>query len=315
MRIKALVFDLENTLIQKRELDAESKPAPGVGKLLQYLEIKDLRLALLSSGSSAECEKLLEILSEVSETRFDEIISRKGLQVSGRSTNAVRLATRKLNLPPQQVLVVTANSAVLREAQSAGTATVFFDQSAGPGAVQAASTYQISNLDQLKGIVRLSTPLPTGKLPNDLLREFLNQFEFDDPAILINPGVGEDTAAVDVESEEVLVLKSDPITFATDAIGQYAVLINANDIATSGAKPRWLLTTLLFPYGVTPSEIHQVIKELKEFCRRWEITLCGGHTEITDAVTRPVVTGMMAGTVARRNLIESAIWHPEIECC
>ncbi|MBW2431041.1 MAG: hypothetical protein JRF56_18960 [Deltaproteobacteria bacterium] len=77
MRIKALVFDLENTLIQTRELDAESKPAPGVGKLLQYLEIKDLRLALLSSGSSAECEKLLEILSEVSETRFDEIIDRK----------------------------------------------------------------------------------------------------------------------------------------------------------------------------------------------------------------------------------------------
>ena len=310
MRIKALVFDLENTLIQTGELDAESKPAPGAGKLLQYLELKDLRLVLLSSGRSAESKKLLEILSEVSKTRFDEIISRKGLQVSGWSTNAVRLATRKLNLPPEQVLVVTANSAVLKEAQSAGAATVFFDQSAGPGAVQAASTYQISNLDQLKGIVRLSTPLPAGKLPNDLLREFLNQFEFDDPSILINPGVGEDTAAVDVESEEVLVLKSDPITFATDAIGQYAVLINANDIATSGAKPRWLLTTLLFPYGVTPSEIHQVIKELKEFCRRWEITLCGGHTEITDAVTRPVVTGMMAGTVARRNLIDKRNMAP-----
>ena len=163
---------------------------------------------------------------------------------------------------------------------------------------------QISQLDQLKKIVRMSTPLPAGKLPNDLLREFLNQFDFNDPSILINPGIGEDTAAVDVEPEEVLVLKSDPITFATDAIGQYAVLINANDIATSGATPRWLLTTLLFPCGVTPSEIYKVIKELKDFCRRWKITLCGGHTEITDAVTRPVVTGMMAGTVARRKLID-----------
>jgi hydrogenase maturation factor len=60
----------------------------------------------------------------------------------------------------------------------------------------------------------------------------------------------------------------------------------------------------LFPCGVTPSEIHKVIKELKDFCRSWQITLCGGHTEITDAVTRPVVTGMMAGTVARRKLID-----------
>jgi hydrogenase maturation factor len=150
----------------------------------------------------------------------------------------------------------------------------------------------------------MGTPLPAGKLPNDLLREFLNGFEFNDPSILINPGVGEDTAAVDVATEEVLVLKSDPITFATDSIGQYAVLINANDIATSGARPRWLLTTLLFPSGVTPSEIQRVINELKEFCRHWGITLCGGHTEITDAVTRPVVTGMMAGTVARKNLID-----------
>jgi hydrogenase maturation factor len=310
MRIKALIFHLENTLIQPGELDEESKPAPGAGVLLRFLELKNLRLALLSSRSPANCEKLLEILSEVGETKFDEIISRKETQASGRSTTAVRLVTRKLNLPPEQVLVVTANSAVLREAQSAGTAAVFFDPSSTPGAMPAENTYQISKLDQLIRIVRLGTPLPAGKLPNDLLREFLNQFEFDDPSILINPGIGEDTAAVDVESEEVLVLKSDPITFATDSIGQYAVLINANDIATSGAKPRWLLTTLLFPCGFTPSEIHKVIKELEKFCRRWQITLCGGHTEITDAVVRPVVTGMMAGTVARRNLIDKRNMAP-----
>jgi hydrogenase maturation factor len=79
---------------------------------------------------------------------------------------------------------------------------------------------------------RLDRPLPAGKLPNELLREVLPQLDFQDPSLLINPGIGEDTAAVDIASEEVLVLKSDPITFATDAIGQYAVLVNANDIAT-----------------------------------------------------------------------------------
>jgi hydrogenase maturation factor len=44
--------------------------------------------------------------------------------------------------------------------------------------------------------------------------------------------------------------------------------------------------------------------ELESVCRRWGITLCGGHTEITDAVTRPVITGMLAGTVARNRLID-----------
>jgi hydrogenase maturation factor len=166
------------------------------------------------------------------------------------------------------------------------------------------SDYTISNLAELKNIVRMGIPLPAGKFPNDLLKEMLEKFAFDDPSVLINPGVGEDTAAVNVEGEEVLILKSDPITFATDAIGHYAVLVNANDIATSGALPRWSLTTLLFPCGTTGSQICHVMYELKEVCSQWGITLCGGHTEITDAVTRPVVTGMLAGTVAKQNLID-----------
>jgi hydrogenase maturation factor len=90
----------------------------------------------------------------------------------------------------------------------------------------------------------------------------------------------------------------------TDAVDQYAVLVNANDIATSGAVPRWFLTTLLFPCGTTPSEIGHVIQSIHAMCNQWGISLCGGHTEITDAVTRPVVTGMMVGIVDRDGLID-----------
>jgi hydrogenase expression/formation protein HypE len=215
-----------------------------------------------------------------------------------------------MNLPLHHIVVVAAEPVILQDARKSGALTMFFDPSAQSEKIRVGADFHISQLTELKNIVRQCIPLPPGKLPNDLLREYLNQFVFDDPSILINPGVGEDTAAVNITSEEVLVLKSDPITFATDSIGQYAVLINANDIATSGAKPRWFLTTLLFPCGVTPHEIRNVINELKAFCRQWDITLCGGHTEITDAVTRPVVTGMMAGTVARQSLIDKRNMAP-----
>jgi hydrogenase maturation factor len=56
--------------------------------------------------------------------------------------------------------------------------------------------------------------------------------------------------------------------------------------------------------GSTPSLIRGVVHELQEFCRKWGITLCGGHTEITDAVSRPVISGMMAGSVRKRELID-----------
>jgi hydrogenase expression/formation protein HypE len=286
------------------EAAANSKPAPGAPQIVRYLKLKKLRLAIISNGSPAAAQKTLANLPEVNASDFDPVISAEEVRAHGPDANLVQWAARQMDLPPGQILVVTGDAAIRRAGQKAGAETVFLTRPATTEPAAVARPFQISHLDALKPIVRLGIPLPAGKLPNDLLREFLNQFVFADPSILINPGIGEDTAAVDVAAEEVLVLKSDPITFATDSIGQYAVLINANDIATSGAKPRWLLTTLLFPCGVTPSEIRQVIDELKEYCRRWEITLCGGHTEITDAVARPVVTGMMAGTVARRNLID-----------
>ncbi|MCP4628053.1 MAG: hypothetical protein GY850_31720 [bacterium] len=354
MHIKAVLFHLENTLIQSTRLDtdriktsigcpadktildflqglakaedrsrilsslnrleleaaADLHSPAGAGELLRYLELKNLHLAVISHGGPDFVNRLLKKLPSVKDINFYPVISRPELMAGMPPINAVQLAAQELKLAPAQLLTVTADPDVLQQAKNVGAAAVHLDTSAPSERTEANGEYQISQFAQLKKIVRLGIPLPAGKLPNDLLREFLNQFGFQDPSVLINPGIGEDTAAVDVAPEEVLVLKSDPITFATDAIGQYAVLINANDIATSGAKPRWLLTTLLFPCGVTPSEIHKVFQELKEFCRRWEITLCGGHTEITDAVTRPVVTGMMAGTVTRRKLIDKRNMAP-----
>ena len=115
---------------------------------------------------------------------------------------------------------------------------------------------------------------------------------------LVAPGVGEDVACVRLDGEEALVLKSDPVTFATDSIGQYAVIVNVNDVATSGATPRWLLSTLLFPPGTTAGQVRQTMIELRETALRQGLLLCGGHTEISDAVNRPVVVAQVAGTVA-----------------
>ena len=314
IHIRAVVFHLEGTLFEPQKHDATTikppTPIPDAEAVLGYLRSKSIRLAMISHSSLASVQKILANITDIKVSDFETIISREDLQAHGPTANAVAAASQKMKLPLHQVMAVAADPAILREARKAGALTVYLAPTALLEKNRVDSDFRMSRLNELKNIVRQGIPLPPGKLPNDLLREYLNQFVFDDPSILINPGVGEDTAAVDVALEEILVLKSDPITFATDSIGQYAVLINANDIATSGAKPRWLLTTLLFPCGVTPYEIRNVLNELKAFCRQWDITLCGGHTEITDAVTRPVVTGMMAGTVARHNLIDKRNMAP-----
>jgi hydrogenase maturation factor len=310
MHIEAVIFHLENTLIQTGDLTGRADPAPGAEAVVRYCEGKGLRLAVVSHASRPSVQKILDQLPFISQTDGCIVCGREDFTDRSSVSDPVQLAAGKMKLPLDRVLAVAGDSAFLQAARKQGATTVLIDPSTAVENATVEGHHLISDLENLIPIARLGIPLPAGKLPNDLLRKFLNQFVFDDPSIIINPGVGEDTAAVNVEPEEVLVLKSDPITFATDSIGQYVVLINANDIATSGAKPRWLLTTLLFPSGVTPSEISQVIEELKIFCDKWDITLCGGHTEITDAVTRPVVTGMMAGTVSRRNLIDKRNMTP-----
>jgi len=153
-------------------------------------------------------------------------------------------------------------------------------------------------------VLRSSLPLPVGKLSNEHLPGLLRKLDFPDRSVLIKPGIGEDTAAVNIRKEEVLVLTSDPITFATDSIGRYTILVNANDIATSGALPRWLLVTALFPPGTTLAGLRGELGELRKICRKEGISIIGGHTEITPAVTQPVLVGTLAGTVPRSGLID-----------
>jgi hydrogenase maturation factor len=161
----------------------------------------------------------------------------------------------------------------------------------------------LEHLGELTNIVSLHAPLPAGKLPNDLLHQFLSDLGAVDSTLLVGPGVGEDAAALPLMGEEILMLKSDPITFATDAIGFYAVTVNVNDIAACGAAPRWLLASLLFPVGTNAAQIRLTMQELDQAARDQGLILCGGHTEITDAVTRPVVAAQVVGTVAKRELI------------
>ena len=84
-------------------------------------------------------------------------------------------------------------------------------------------------------------PLAAGKLPAPLLAELLAGLPSVDPALLLGPAVGEDAAVIDFApaAPRLLVAKSDPITFATDAIGYYAVNVCANDLAVTGATPRF----------------------------------------------------------------------------
>jgi len=148
--------------------------------------------------------------------------------------------------------------------------------------------------------------LPVGKLSWTYLSDLLGKNPRTDSRVLVGPGIGEDAAVIDL-GPTCLVAACDPITFASDAIGYYCVQINANDLATMGARPRWFLATLLLPEGdTTPPLVEDLFEQLFRACEQMEISLIGGHTEITAGLDRPIVVGTMLGEVDKDRLVTSS---------
>jgi hydrogenase maturation factor len=145
--------------------------------------------------------------------------------------------------------------------------------------------------------------LPLGKLSPNLLERILRKIPQTDSTVILGPGTGLDCSVLDF-GDQYLVFKSDPISLTSENIGWYAVEINTNDIVTTGADPKWLLTTILLPEGSTSfSDVDRITDQLIESSKRYGITIIGGHTEITSGINRPILSCTMIGTVEKDKLI------------
>ena len=123
--------------------------------------------------------------------------------------------------------------------------------------------------------------------------------------MVLGPKIGEDAAVIDPGggSDHYWVVTSDPITFTTDEIGYYGVVVNLNDIATRGAIPRWFLATLLFPENGSLELVESVFTQIHDTCHRFGISFIGGHTEITPGIERTILSGHMIGEVKKDKLV------------
>jgi len=139
-----------------------------------------------------------------------------------------------------------------------------------------------------------------GKLDNDALAALiLDKLHHTRKEALTVPKIGEDCATVDLMGD-LAVLSTDPITSAGSHIGRLSVHINCNDAAAAGADPVGLMVTLLMPPGITEAEIGAIADELVEAAREAGVDVLGGHTEVTDAVTRIVTNTTVLARLGER---------------
>ena len=135
----------------------------------------------------------------------------------------------------------------------------------------------------------------SGKLQPDILKAKVLSFTGTHRKdLLVGGGLGEDAALISVP-HGILVAASDPITGAATGAGRLLVHVNANDLACKGADPSWLVVTLIVPAKMGADFIAETMREIHETCCEMGIAIAGGHTELTEKYSSPVISGTMLG--------------------
>ena len=140
---------------------------------------------------------------------------------------------------------------------------------------------------------------------NVLERRVFPFVETDDPDVILGAVFGEDVALTRVGGD-VLVSHVDPIVGAIGNIGWLAVHVACNDIATSGAPPRWILLLVLVPRLDDEDLLEQIMRDANRAAKEIGVSIIGGHTGYSSGLSRSLVAVTALGAASGRKLVRTS---------
>ena len=123
-------------------------------------------------------------------------------------------------------------------------------------------------------------------------------------------GIGDDAAVLRAPRGELLVQTTDTLVdgvhvdsrlLTSHAIGRRSVAVNLSDLAAMGARPAWLLLSLVLPATLPLADFEELVLGVREEADRWQATVVGGNITRTPG---PLVVDITAtGHVRPRRLL------------
>ncbi|CDZ75094.1 hydrogenase maturation factor [Peptoniphilus sp. ING2-D1G] len=143
-----------------------------------------------------------------------------------------------------------------------------------------------------------------GKLTNEQLNNYIfKNIDLKRKEVIRGGGIGADTSVMDFESD-LIVASTDPITGADKNLGILSINVATNDIACQGAEPVGILLSVLIPPDSSLEQLNEIVIEANEECNKLNLDIIGGHTEVTDAVNKIIITATAIGRVKKDNLLD-----------
>lgn len=146
--------------------------------------------------------------------------------------------------------------------------------------------------------------MKVGKIPESVLkRSVFKQIHTKRSEVLLGAGVGEDCAALKLEADEMFVMSTDPITGTATDIGNLAIHITMNDLASAGAEPIGVMLTILLPENSEEAVLRETMAQIETACAEANVQIMGGHTEVTRAVNQPLINVCGVGKAKAGQLV------------
>ena len=151
--------------------------------------------------------------------------------------------------------------------------------------------------------------MPVGKVPPEVLQRLLELPRAACEELVVPPELGEDAAVLRM-GRRLVAVATDPVTFPTPRPGFFSVHVNANDLAVTGAAPRFFTLTIMLPPGATQRLVATITADALEAAEAVGAVLIGGHSEVTEAVRIPVVSVTMFGELLRAAPVRTGDGRP-----
>ena len=98
------------------------------------------------------------------------------------------------------------------------------------------------------------------------------------------------------ENKKRMILSSVcPITVQSTYAGRYAVMGAINNLLCRNVHTDMVTLSILLPADAEEAVLKQIMKDADHQCEICDTYIAGGHTEVTNAVIRPVVTATATG--------------------
>ncbi len=122
------------------------------------------------------------------------------------------------------------------------------------------------------------------------MRSVLRKIKTEREEIVCGAGIGADCAVFSCEKDGESVFSTNSVSAPADMVCAYGVHRALNNVAAACAEPVGILLSAMLSENLEEKELQDMMAQAEEICGRHHVQIAGGHTEVTGAVKRPVLT-------------------------